>query len=79
MPTKSALEVTEEERTGVYQAGWDAGNLVAILGESLFADQWVRQPNGDFGDSPPLDRMLAGNVGDLAFVRSYIDAWRVGW
>jgi uncharacterized protein (DUF2384 family) len=55
------------------------GGLHAILGESPFADQWVRRPNGDFGDAPPLDRMLAGNVGDLAFVRSYIDAWRVGW
>jgi cation diffusion facilitator CzcD-associated flavoprotein CzcO len=31
MPTKSALEVSDEERTAKYQAGWDAGNLVAIM------------------------------------------------
>jgi cyclohexanone monooxygenase len=29
--TQSALEVDDEVRTGTYQAGWDAGNLVAIL------------------------------------------------
>ncbi|GEL17266.1 flavin-containing monooxygenase [Pseudonocardia asaccharolytica] len=31
LPTKSALEASEEERNAVYQAGWDKGNLVAIL------------------------------------------------
>src|SRR5215213_877579 len=31
MPTQSALEVGEEERNAKYQAGWDAGNLVAIM------------------------------------------------
>jgi cyclohexanone monooxygenase len=31
MPTRSALEATEEERNAAYQAGWDKGNLVAIL------------------------------------------------
>jgi hypothetical protein len=55
------------------------GGLHAILGESPFANEWVRRPNGDFGDAAPLDRMLAGNVGDLADVRRYVDAWRVGW
>ncbi|HZZ45346.1 MAG TPA: NAD(P)/FAD-dependent oxidoreductase [Pseudonocardia sp.] len=30
-PTSSALEVSEQERTRSYQAGWDEGNLVAIL------------------------------------------------
>jgi cyclohexanone monooxygenase len=30
-PTRSALEVPEEERNQAYQAGWDQGNLVAIL------------------------------------------------
>jgi cyclohexanone monooxygenase len=29
--TQSALEVADEVRTGTYQAGWEAGNLVAIL------------------------------------------------
>jgi cyclohexanone monooxygenase len=31
MPTKSALEATEEERNAQYQKGWDQGNLVALL------------------------------------------------
>ena len=55
------------------------GGLHAILGESPFADQWVRNRNADFGEDAPLQRMLAGNVGDLADVRRYVDAWRVGW
>ena len=55
------------------------GGLHAILGESALADEWVRRPNADFGEARPLDRMLAGNVGDLAEVRRYVDGWRVGW
>ncbi|MFN0027063.1 MAG: flavin-containing monooxygenase [Acidimicrobiales bacterium] len=31
LPTKSALEVTEDERNAQYQKGWDQGNLVALL------------------------------------------------
>ncbi len=31
-PTRSALEVSEAERTAAYQAGWDKGDLVSILG-----------------------------------------------
>ncbi len=53
--------------------------LHSILGESALANDWVRRPNADFGEAPPLKRMLAGNVGDLAEVRRYVDAWRVGW
>jgi hypothetical protein len=38
----------------------------------------VQQPNADFGEQSPLERMLAGNVRDLADVRRYVDAWRDG-
>ncbi|MEZ5264001.1 MAG: steroid monooxygenase, partial [Acidimicrobiales bacterium] len=31
LPTKSALEVTEEERNAKYEEGWQQGNLVALL------------------------------------------------
>ncbi len=55
------------------------GGLHAILGESPLADDWVRRPNADFGDAAPLDRMLAGNVGDLVDVSRYVEGWRVGW
>lgn len=61
-----------------YLLGIYAG-LHAILAESQLADDWIRRPNADFGGGSPLDRMLAGNVGDLADVRRYVDAWRVGW
>ena len=30
-PTRSALEVSKEERDAVYQRGWDSGNLVGML------------------------------------------------
>lgn len=54
------------------------GNLLAILGESALADEWMRRPNADLGERPPLERMLAGNVDDLVDVRSHLDAWRLG-
>ena len=53
--------------------------LHTLLGDAPLADEWVRRPNADFGDSTPLSRMLAGNVADLAFVRDYIDRWLSGW
>lgn len=42
------------------------------------ADQWIHLPNSHplFGGAPALERMLAGNVGDLADVRRYLDAER---
>jgi uncharacterized protein (DUF2384 family) len=60
-----------------YILGIFAG-LHSILGDSPFADEWVRSPNLDFGGRSPLDRMLMGNVGDLACVRAYVDRWRSG-
>lgn len=61
-----------------YLLGIFAG-LHSVLGASKLADEWIRRPNRDFGDGLPLGRMLAGNVGDLAFVRSYVDRWVAGW
>ncbi|GAC1433621.1 MAG: MbcA/ParS/Xre antitoxin family protein [Candidatus Velthaea sp.] len=79
--TKRADEVTlnrdQLERLsyilGIY------GGLHAILGESSFAEAWVREPNRDFGGQPPIRRMLAGNVADLLDVRRYIERWQTGW
>ncbi|MEZ5667254.1 MAG: MbcA/ParS/Xre antitoxin family protein [Alphaproteobacteria bacterium] len=49
----------------------------------LFADEaagerWLRAANRDleFGGRSPLERMLAGGIGDLYAVRRYLDAWR---
>jgi uncharacterized protein (DUF2384 family) len=55
------------------------GGLASIFENAPFAQEWIRRENADFGGRRPLDRMLAGNVGDLAFVRAYVDAWRAGW
>jgi hypothetical protein len=54
------------------------GGLHSILGEVSLADEWVARANLDFGDQSPMERMLAGNVGDLAFVRAYVDRWSAG-
>jgi hypothetical protein len=40
---------------------------------------WVRRDNSVFGGQSALTRMLAGDVTDLAAVRSYLDAERGGW
>ena len=59
---------------GIYQA------LQILLPEAAAADAWVRQPNAaaPFHGRSALDRMLAGNVGDLAAVRAYLDGVRGG-
>ena len=55
------------------------GTLHALLGESPFADAWVASPNADFGGRTPIERLLAANVGDLADVNRYVNAWAAGW
>lgn len=43
------------------------------------ADRWVTQPNAAFGGQSALDRMMAGQITDLAAVRDYLDSVRGGW
>jgi hypothetical protein len=40
---------------------------------------WVRRDNQALGGQSALNRMLAGDVTDLAAVRGYLDAERGGW
>lgn len=40
------------------------------------AHAWVHKPNAAFGGQSALERMLAGDVVDLAAVRGYLDAER---
>ena len=40
---------------------------------------WVRRSNDTFGGRSALQRMLAGDVVDLAAVRGYLDATRGAW
>lgn len=43
------------------------------------ADRWLRQPNAAFAGQSALERMLAGQITDLAAVRDYLDSVRGGW
>jgi hypothetical protein len=77
-PEKAALPRDTLERLsnllGIYKS------LQILLPDAAAADAWVRQPNSapPFGGGSALDRMLAGNVGDLNLVRRYLDGVRGG-
>lgn len=58
---------------GIYKA------LQILYSAPQLADGWVNRPNRAFGGQSPLDRMRAGDVTDLASVRSYLDAARAPW
>jgi len=49
------------------------GGLAKVYGNNDNADAWLHRSNDDFGGRAPLERMLDGNVGDLAEVRAYVD------
>lgn len=59
---------------GIYKA------LQILLPDPERADRWITTPNSAalFGGGTALERMLAGNVGDLYAVRQYLDAQRGG-
>ena len=52
-----------------------------LLPDQVLADQWLATPNDNplFNGTAPLDRILAGQVVDLAVVRDFLDAERGGW
>jgi hypothetical protein len=58
---------------GIYKA------LELLYADSRLADDWIKRPNRAFGGQTPLQRMRAGDVTDLAAVRSYLDAARAPW
>lgn len=61
-----------------YMAGiWKA--LQIVYSDPQLADSWVKRANAFFGGQTPLERVAAGDVTDLAAVRSYIDAARAPW
>ncbi|WP_396616107.1 antitoxin Xre/MbcA/ParS toxin-binding domain-containing protein [Lysobacter soli] len=45
------------------------------------ADAWVRRANSAplFGGKAALDRMLSGDIADLALVRHYLEGQQQGW
>lgn len=58
---------------GIYKA------LELVYSDGHLADGWIKRPNHAFGGQTPLQRMRAGDVTDLAAVRSYLDAARAPW
>jgi hypothetical protein len=52
--------------------------LQILYSDPHLADAWVRRPNAAFGGQSALERMLAGDVADLAAVRAHLDAARGG-
>ena len=58
---------------GIYKA------LELLYSDPHLADSWIKRPNRAFGGQTPLRRMRAGDVTDLAAVRSYLDAARAPW
>lgn len=61
-----------------YVAGiWKA--LQIVYSDPAQADSWITRPNDFFGGQTPLQRMVGGDVTDLAAVRVYLDAARAPW
>ena len=52
--------------------------LQILYADPSLADAWVRRPNAAFGGQSALERMLAGDVADLAAVRAHLDDARGG-
>ena len=78
-PEKAKLTRDTLERTsyilGIYKS------LQILFPDPTLADQWLATPNDNllFNGMAPLDRLLVGQVVDLAVVRNFLDAERSGW
>lgn len=55
---------------GIYKA------LQILFPVAAQADGWIRRPSSAFGGGSALERMLGGDVTDLAAVRRYLDTVR---
>jgi uncharacterized protein (DUF2384 family) len=71
------LSMDTVRRIGYVSGIWKA--LEILYGNHLQADTWVKRPNRAFGGQSPLARMAAGDITDLAAVRTYLDAARAPW
>lgn len=78
-PEKAKLTRDLLERTsyilGIFKS------LEVLLPDPVLADRWLTTPNDNpvFNGTVPLDRVMAGQVTDLALVRDFLDAERGGW
>lgn len=75
---RSALDSAVLERLSYVFRIYGALEILLPIPER--ANKWVKQPNAArlFGGRSALDRMLAGQVGDLKVVADYLDAQRGG-
>ncbi len=77
-PEKAKLTRDMLERAsyilGIYKS------LQILLPDPTLADHWLSTPNDNpiFNGIAPLDRILAGQVIDLALVRNFLDSERGG-
>ncbi len=77
-PEKARLSRDLLERAsyilGIYKS------LQILLPDTEIADQWLSLPNDNplFNGTAPINRLLAGQVTDLAVVRYFLDAQRGG-
>jgi len=76
-PKRANLPADVKERIANLIVIWE--DLAALFGSGEVAEGWVRRPNADFGDEPPLQRMTSGLMEDLIDVRRYLDLARQGW
>jgi hypothetical protein len=75
-PERASLPRDTLERLSDILGIWKS--LQILLPEPAAADAWLRKPNAALGGGSALERMLAGNVSDLHFVRRYLDGVRGG-
>jgi hypothetical protein len=86
-PGKSTYYNWKGGKVGEVVHGLDLGTRISyVLGifkalqiiyqRPEMADAWVRKPNDAFGGQSALERMLAGQIVDLAEVRAYLDSIR---
>jgi hypothetical protein len=72
-----AVPMDTIRRIGYVSGIWKA--LEILYSDPHQADGWIHRPNQFFGGQPPLERMCAGDVTDLALVRQYLDSARAPW
>ena len=81
---KSQPETVRLTRDLLERASYILGiykSLQILLPDEALADQWLSTPNDNplFNGTAPLDRLLGGQVMDLAVVRDFLDTERGSW
>ena len=78
-PDSATLTNDLLERTSYILGIWRS--LQILIPEERISDSWITSANSSiaFNGQSPLERMLGGQVVDLAHVRQYLDSERGGW